>query len=349
METARDMSDGTGLQFVISSLTDSEEDGGFATDLLREVFGNAYFDAEYWKWKYSRNPFGPSILIGARPADERAGRVAGFRAFWGWRFRHHGGAMKAAQPCDTVVTPRYRRRGLFGEMTRRALEIARVDRIEVLFNNPNRESCSGYLKLGWRSSDGLQWYAKPLRPARVFGELLRWRGRNPEVSWSRPSGVWNGELDEGTLESLVEDCEERHKEMLWTERSRNFYRWRYGSASHRTYNAIFLQKGGARSAFLIYGTGDRGNLRETQILDLIAGESCKDSVREMIHQLAEVERPDWITFAATGAFPFLKELRKAGFHPLPRTATLLVRSVPASGDHVNEKAFSLTLGDLDTF
>lgn len=343
------MTDTNKCQFVVEPFTDCPTDTRFALDMLGKVFDKSYFSNDDWNWKYFRNPFGRSIIIAAWASDEGQRKLAGFRAFWRWRFRYHNKIVQAAQPCDTAVCPEYRRMGLFSQMTTKGIELASEEAIEFLFNNPNPESKAGYLKLGWQNNNNFQWYAKPVRKMAVLGELLRWRGHNPALQWTGPSRVWDGNVEEEKLHALFNRCMEMQRGTLWTDRSTAFYQWRYGPASHRIYNVLFFTRSGDYIALLVYGSAKRGGLYEVQILDFLTDRSNKDSLREMLQQLIETERPDWITFAATKEFPFLSELRKTGFSPLPRTATLVTRSLSKHAFPCTLEALSLTLGDLDTF
>ena len=104
---------------------------------------------------------------------------------------------------------------------------------------------------------------------------------------------------------------------------------------------------------LVYGTGKRGDMREVQILDILLSSSGRDAVKEVkkaIDRIISKEAPDWITFAASRGFPFISALKKNGFFPVPRSASLVCRLAPGSMlPDLHSDNIGIVLGDLDTF
>jgi len=331
----------------VSVATISEESGSLraAAALLAEVFREDHFDEEYLKWKYFENPFGESILLSAWVTDDSGRAMAGFRSFWRWRFRSGPVLVDAAQPCDTAVGGKYRRRGVFAAMTRAALDAAAAKGVDVLFNNPNPESEAGYLKMGWRETTGLHWYGKPVRRAKVAREFVTWGRSRPPLRWTRPGQSWDGTVDDRLLASVLDEAAGAFGSILRTSRDARFYRWRYGKAPHRAYGLAATHAAGEPGGFLFYGTGLRGGLREVLILDFITSRPGANTAKKLVREVIEAENPDWITVAATAAFPFLNDLRGAGFLSLLKTASVVVRHMPG----VVPAPLALTLGDIDTF
>ena len=309
-------------------------------------------DESYWSWKYRLNPFGPSILIGAKIKREsgEGEALVGFRAFWRWQFWYGGKIVDAFQPCDTAVRSDHRRGGLFTRMTNEALKMAQGNGIQLLFNNPNPEAKRGYLKMGWQDLGGLRWYIKPVRKIRTFVDLLRWRGTPPECEWTKPNIEWKKQIEEDRLEPLLTKCSFAYPYILWTDRSARFYKWRYQEAPHRVYNLVFWPSSEDYQAILIYGTATRGKLHEVQLLDFLVDVQRKDAMKKALMQLIAIEEPDWITFAASRGFPFLSDLRLCGFLPIPKTADLVGRMLLGSQIPIlNSHNIGIVLGDLDTF
>ena len=51
---------------------------------------------------------------------------------------------------DTATHPDFQRRGIFSRLTEAAVEAARDDGVDLVFNTPNEKSGAGYLKMGWQ-------------------------------------------------------------------------------------------------------------------------------------------------------------------------------------------------------
>ena len=106
-------------------------------------------------WKHIENPFGPSIMLIAKAA----GTVAGFRAFMRWELTTPTGrTVKCVRAVDTATHPEYQRRGIFRRLTLDAIEVAKADGVELVFNTPNstlrcRLLHDGLDRSGWHWRD----------------------------------------------------------------------------------------------------------------------------------------------------------------------------------------------------
>jgi hypothetical protein len=330
----------------ISLLSETSEDVRGGLHVLNNVFGDKHFDEGYWNWKYRLNPFGPSILVGAKQNDE----MVGFRAFWRWMLWYQGKEIDAFQPCDTAVDMNFRRHGLFTRMTREALKISESNGIGLLFNNPNAEAKLGYLKMGWEDWGGLRWYVKPTKWSKVVTNVIRWRGSIPSCQWVTPNVEWKDESDGKRIESLVDKCKEAFPNVLWSSRSKGFYKWRYQLAPHRSYNVITWPEEVGYRACLIYGVALRGSLREVQLLDVVLDPAAYGAMDPAITKLITLESPDLITFCTTRGFPLLRELKNSGFLRIPRYANLVGKLQGSSQlSCFDPSKLGLVLGDLDTF
>ncbi|CAN5238757.1 hypothetical protein BH18ACT5_BH18ACT5_10110 [soil metagenome] len=118
-------------------------------DLLRASLGESEVNRrspELFGWKHVDNPFGPSIML---VAEDDLG-IVGFRAFMRWELATVDGAgIRCVRPVDTATHPRAQRRGIFRTLTMEAVEAARLDGVDLIFNTPNPRSKAGYLTMGW--------------------------------------------------------------------------------------------------------------------------------------------------------------------------------------------------------
>lgn len=106
---------------------------------------------EWLEWKYMTNPLsrGTPTVFGA--IHKESGKLAGMRPCMICKVVFGDKVIKAAQPCDTVVHPEFRRRGIFRDMNKVAIEEMTKDGYDLFFNFPNRNSQPGNLKMGWRN------------------------------------------------------------------------------------------------------------------------------------------------------------------------------------------------------
>lgn len=119
----------------------TELDEKFIADFCtveQSVFRNIY-SMEYFEQKYIRNIYGPSVLEVVYIDGVRSAA----RALW----RNDIEGREAYQPGDTCVMENCRGKGVFSEMTKRAITLLPPD--AIIYNFPNQYSYPGYMKLGW--------------------------------------------------------------------------------------------------------------------------------------------------------------------------------------------------------
>ena len=141
---------------------------------MRECYGGWYGPASeaYWEWRHERNPHGRSLIWLA----EDAGVVVGCYILSPVRLRIGREAMLGAQSVDAAVLPDYRRRGLFRDLARTALEQAHEDGIALTFAFPTEGAFRGQVRVGFESQFLIR---KAYRP--LAGRLGRTRGSSDRV------------------------------------------------------------------------------------------------------------------------------------------------------------------------
>ena len=118
----------------------SELDEKFICDFLyiqNEVFKCG--TRQEFKRQYEENIYGESILVVVY-LDKNPVAARGL-----WRNDLNG--KEAYQPGSTCVLPICRGKGIFTEMTKRAINLLPTD--VVIYNFPNSNSYPGYIKMGW--------------------------------------------------------------------------------------------------------------------------------------------------------------------------------------------------------
>lgn len=107
-----------------------------------KIFNNIFnenYDEKWYKWKYENNIYGESYFVLVYHKDN----MVATRVFW----RNDLEGFKSFQPVDTLVHKDYRKRGIFTNMSKVALQYVEDCNI---YNFPNLNSLNGNLKLGWK-------------------------------------------------------------------------------------------------------------------------------------------------------------------------------------------------------
>jgi GNAT superfamily N-acetyltransferase len=213
------------------------------------------FSVRLFRWKHLENPHldAPLGIVALH-----GGRVVGYRGYFADRFESEvgGEGFVVLHPCDTVVSPDHRNRGLSVAMGKLALDFDPA-RYRLFMNlSAGDNSRPGYLALGFQ----------PLAP-RV---LLQRHGRNP-VNWLR--GAWSRRREDPARpppsrrirhgrfgDILVADsprpadmaaivaAEPRDGAALRLVQDVRFFEWRYRNPVRR-YVFFFRMEGDAASAY----------------------------------------------------------------------------------------------------
>ena len=100
---------------------------------------NYDFTFEEFKRKFLDNIYGNSLLV----VVYMDGKPCAARALW----RNDIDGKEAYQPGDTCVLGICRGKGIFSQMTRKAIAMLPED--AIIYNFPNQNSFPGYMKMGW--------------------------------------------------------------------------------------------------------------------------------------------------------------------------------------------------------
>ncbi|NHN60989.1 GNAT family N-acetyltransferase [Halorussus rarus] len=251
----------------------------------------------WFDWKYRSNPYVDHVPI---LLAETGGEVVGARAFLPLALRVEGTDRLAFQPCDTVVAPDHRRRGLFTRMTEAALD-RYADRVDCYFNFPNRYSLPGNRKLGWevvaerttyyRVQNPAAWVsdAVAVEPPDRLGEAAADAGRRAARSYfaarerlasASPASAASSEEAAGTegtavrwhdrvppelLASLADAGEPRRFHVARDER---FYRWRFDNPTW-AYETVVASADGPAAALVVGARTRSDGTRVVQLADVV--------------------------------------------------------------------------------
>lgn len=118
-----------------------ELDDKFISDFLfvqQSVFNCG--DSQGFRRQFLDNIYGKSVLVVVYMDDNPVAA----RCLW----RNDIGGKEAYQPGGTCVLPVCRGKGIFREMTMRAIAVLNPE--TIIYNFPNSNSFAGYIKMGWK-------------------------------------------------------------------------------------------------------------------------------------------------------------------------------------------------------
>ncbi len=281
------------------------EDIPYVIELLNMVFSEqGYFetpiDNKWWRWRYVLSPFGEPIQFISEIAR---GQIVGFRSFWPWKLKLGDYEIKAFQPQATVVHPSFRRMGIFREMNLEALNRAKKEGADILFNFPNQASLPGNLSMGWHFVSRIPWLIKPLKPLTILGTLFS-RDKARPLEWGQ-----DYELQEKHCRELTET--ETPDGLIRTKVSPEFLKWRY--LDHPFFHYGFHSfSSGSKWMSGIFSVVQKGCRKEMYLVDMSGHPECLSSFFRELTAIATKMGVSFIATILTSGYR-MEDLWKQGF------------------------------------
>jgi GNAT superfamily N-acetyltransferase len=297
-----------------------KEDLERVLDLLRISLGETKTlkrTPELFAWKHLDNPFGESIMLVA----EREEAIVGFRSFMRWTLiRPSNRELRCVRPVDTATHPDHRRRGIFRDLTMQAIEFARDDGVDLIFNTPNSDSGAGYRAMGWTEVGPIRVQARPSfrafkteRSARSKGQRSGWIGR----------------------EQITLEIADRPPRGLRTPRTSDYREWRFYCHPTARYAALGCDEGVA-----VVRANIRNGRRELIVSDLFGSELDRAMARVMEGRKAA----DYVVSSFSKGSPEYRTVRRSGLWPVPWISALTLHAYPLTDD--GEEAMTLDNWDF---
>lgn len=278
---------------------------------------------DLFSWKHLENPFGESIMLLALSGGE----VVGFRALMRWELTTPmGQTIRCARPVDTATHPRFQRRGIFRELTLLALEIARGDGIDLIFNTPNAKSGAGYRSMGWTEVGKIRVQARPTRRL-LLGPAQGRSPANGQVSWVDHIG------------SI--DLPDREPIGLRTPREAGYRRWRFEQHPFASYLTV-----GDREATAVLRLNVRNGRTELVISDLYGHDLV--TALKMVRALSH--RANYLIASFPDGSPERAAVLSSGLYRVPWISALDLHAYPLAElpvDPTELGNWDIGLGDLE--
>jgi predicted N-acetyltransferase YhbS len=178
---------------------------------------------EVWRFKHIDNPFGKSLVLVAFEGRE----MIGVRAFMRWQWQLGETKYITYRAVDTATHPKHQGKGVFKKLTLQAIDLAKAEGGDFIFNTPNQQSLPGYLKMGWEKVDKLRVQIKPTFP-------LNWI--------SGKTSIYSTELNASAqeIESICQHTNlgKNKKGHYFTPKSKKYLNWRYEENPMQKYEVV---------------------------------------------------------------------------------------------------------------
>ena len=257
---------------------------------------------ELWAWKHETNPFGPSLVMVA----ESVGRIAGVRALMRWDLAlPDGTVLRCLRAVDTATHPDFERRGIFRKLTTAAVEQAKEDGFDLIFNTPNDRSGAGYLTMGWRVVGAIGVMVRPLsrRGAPVTAGAIP----DPDLFFSPPLPPFE-----------AADIDPRPGIGLRTPRTQQYLAWRFEAHPYARYQMARHVQGMA-----VLRANLRRARKEVVVSDLLDG-AGPSTVRMVAKQARAAYLAAWFSVGS----PERRAALRGGMLPVPRSRVLTLVANP---------------------
>lgn len=263
---------------------------------------------EWLKWKYFGSPYGDCIVV---MAYSKEGKLAGEISFGRYEFVDEGKVVKAIYSYQTMVHPNFQRKGLFSSLTKKVIEIAQKEKIDVIFNFPNHNSYQPFLKLNFIPLNGLKYWITPGHFSTFIKQF------NP-ISLKKPFLVNKVKsYNPATLKTFNKIAKDINPyslpNTLYPNRTYDFLKWRYFTHAMHHYEIIETEMGWA-----IVRVGKRGTFTEVQIMEVFPKEIFSVRfIKTIVKKIKQQLKVGLVIFNMSEAHPLNGKMLTAGFISMP--------------------------------
>lgn len=298
-------------------------------DLFQVSFGHN-MSAELWDWKYLQNPLAsadPEVIVAM---DN--GKIIGARPFLLAEMWLKDEKVKAAQPCDAMIHPEHRRKGIFDRMNQFAIQYFKQNDYGLFYNFPGKMALPGDLRQGWKIVSATETLFRAVNPQKVisyklksqllgcmtgffYDKLLNTRGKASPLSSSFQIEVFNQFPDELKQVDTLRD-----RSAIDLARGETYLRWRFDQHPEHKYKYIAAKRDGMLWGYAVVSAQEQPNgLIYGMIVDYLVKDKDTDCFQVLVNKcLGELERSecDLVSVWAFTQPRFREELLKHfGFKP----------------------------------
>lgn len=249
-----------------------------------------------------------------------------------WEWKKNDKTFTALRAVDTATHPDHQGKGIFKKLTLQAVNIAKEEGVNFIFNTPNDKSKPGYLKMGWKPAGKIKVALQPAYTS--FWKINNERSNYQVIYKTSFIGIqnlcigWNIKM--GTTK-------------LYTQKSLSYLQWRYEKNPLQKYEVL------ATSDFYLAGyIKKRKNIKELRVAECIfINDSCTSIIQKKLNEWSKKFGVQVISFSPD-LLPFKYPNFKGKFGPVLTLRELnLSNSQKKSCSNIESWIYSL--GDLELF
>ena len=318
----------------------NEKDMEGILSLRRDAFGEAEkdkLDPRFWRWEFMEGPAGKALIHIA----EDKGNVVGHFADLPREFSLRGEVVRGTLSVDLMVHSSYRRKGIFEEMGKYAIQRVKNENGLFMMSYPIRpETVQGFKKIGWQEVVGLPVLVYPIRFSGVVDLYLHFLPISFLVGGAarlfyfllygtkKRKGIDEIEIEEtGLLDDQFDGFWQKALSLypIIGVRNRNYLTWRYLQHPTRTYTIYRAKKSGEMKGYIVLRQVELLKFNSAVIVDLLAlDQTTLTALMEKGIQHSRQKGTDLLAFMVPRGHPYDTILRKRGFLPSPKTFQFMV-------------------------
>lgn len=219
-------------------------------ELFSLIFGKSG-GADYWRWQYIQNPLSgnmPEVTVAVDGA-----KIVGIRPFMLHELWMGDKKIMAAQHCDTLVHPDYRRQGIFNRMGKFSLQYLAQHNCALSFGFPGPMSRQGFQSQGYQRLMDIEILFKFVNPVnKILSRIKDNKSRDIKgsgflayekmMSFSG-NDTYRIEIHDGFYEDLNNLNTLRKDNIIDIVRSEEYLNWRFDDHFRNKYRYVLLKKG----------------------------------------------------------------------------------------------------------
>lgn len=286
---------------------------------------------EWFLWKFRDNPYGESILACA----EVEGEIIGCVAYGMQKFLNKGEVINGAMSFETFVHPNQQGKGIFGRLIKLSENAASIRKIQLLINFPNSMSLPGFRKKGWIYKDINEYWLKAINPLKLVYNV-----KNLKKSFiSSSSNFKDLNLKELSNKGL---CLE--SEIFQALINVPYLKWRFFTYPVSKYIVINNE-----SFFSIAREGNRGVLKEVQVLYSISKNNESLKLKKLIREYKFMDKYDLISFPVSKNNPIKKKFLSNFIFKVPNNTNMCYKILDDTIEHIDVSEISINAINYHTY
>lgn len=306
--------------------------------LFEKVFGRPMDPAgdslQHWSWEFLNRPEKDIAIRLAWDQEMLVGQYAAGPV----RLFVDGKEYPAALSYDTMTDPDYQGCGIFTTLANQLFSDLMQKGYHSIFGFPNGNSIYGFVKkLGWRRIGAPPVFVRPLSPAHILREKLKFSPRVAERIGALTTGllllpdrllfgktVKQVEIREETqfgdwADTLWGRCKNQHR--IWVVRNSTYLNWRYIAKPFNRYQVYSAWNGSSIAGYVVVCREKKHAGSSTFVMDMMVDQDYLPAAEALLHKViadAVAQNDTLVCSMVSPASPLRRIFMKHGFFKLPK-------------------------------